>query len=192
MVFVADGSPATVNGETLLAGDARVEGRALVEASSVGGDVRLYLTTVEGSARVEGNGYLEHSEVRGSAVVSGNNKLRYVEVEGSARVEGNAKLSFCVVSGESHVYGNAVLQGVQVLDNSCVFGNARLVFVSTRVLKLCGSCKFGGDATFDGMSAVEHFVNKYGADKVKIEVARAGLIMSSNEMIILTDVWDMG
>ena len=154
MVYVAD--TATVDGTVKLLDSARVEEYAVVEDYS----------TLYDSASVSGYAFVNGCCLQNSASVSGHAVIDYSNISDNAQVYGNAKLLEIILKGNVHVFGNAVL--------NCNHLDFRVT--------LAGSCKFGGNATFEGLNTPEDFVEKYGKGKVKV----------IRDRVTVTDVWDMG
>lgn len=125
-----------------------------------------------------------------SQVEDGAKILDYAAVEisnifGCAIVSDHAELLDCDVGDTARVYDNASLSFVNVWGGSCVFGNANLSTGHVDfMVELRGDCKFGGNATFKGLESFEDFVKKYGAAKAVFDY--------DYNVIVLTDVWDMG
>jgi len=124
-------------------------------------------SVVRGDARVEGNAILDQSEMSGSAVLRGDAEVVNSQLKDNAQINEHAHLFWCNVTGAGRVYGNAHLEHVNVVDDSCVFGDAKLTG-SSFFVNLRGVCKIGGSATLIGLKTFEDFVNKYGADKVEL------------------------
>lgn len=165
-----------------------IDGRSeVLDEARVMGFVKLAMSKIMGSSIVEGDADLFRSEITDAAVVSGSARICSSSVKGAARVEGDVLLDHVVVTDNAVVYGSAVLwDDIRVAGCSRVFGKAKL---SGRGFKgfsvnLVGECKFGGDATFEGLITPKDFVKKYGDDKVSVLV--------DDMLVVLTDVWDMG
>lgn len=139
------------------------------------------------NARVEGDVVLANSVVTGSAVVSGSVEVVNSLVGGRARVEGCVYLGDSKVLGFAHVYGRARVVGVRVSDWGVVFGDASLECVPNIIVVLRGEYKFGGSASFEGLNTGLDFVYKYSGYQVE-----CFKLSSFRELVVLTDVWDMG
>lgn len=185
--FVSDA--AYVDGRSHVSVDARVEDRASLFNSAayvsavVSGSAVIRDSVVSGSALVTDEATLYDSGVEGSAVVSGKVLLEYTNVLGNARIFDSVSVHSSEIGGLSKVYGDAKLNNVHLSDNCHVFGNANLDTDGGEfTVVLEGDCKFGGNASFQGLIEPKGFVKKYGENRVDV----------LEGYIVLTDVWDMG
>ena len=148
---------------------ASVDNRSVIsDNSSVLGNARLRITAL-----------WKNSVAEGSADISG------CVLTDSAKISEDAMADACFLFDQSHIGGNARVVEVTFEGDAHVFGNAILVNRSTPELFkiiLRQGCKFGGNATFEGLKTPEDFIKKYGKEHVKHE----------KQTVILTNVCDMG
>lgn len=173
MVYIADTAKVDVGSDVL--DEARVEDRAALE-----------ITTLRDYAKVSGNAKLRSSLVSGEAKVMGSAQVLFSTISEKAVVKDNTVCVRCHVSDRAEIRGNAHVGKLQIEGDSHIFGEANLQNNSFFKVTLEGSCKFGGNATFDDLVTDEDFVNKYGADKLFFHSS------SIENWVVLADVWDMG
>ncbi len=158
-----------------------ISGRALINENA-----SVVSSKISENAVISGSAVIERSDIRGAAKVSGSAWVVDSEIIDDAIIEGKVIITGCVIYDEAHIYDEALLYHITV-EGASVFGNAKLrnnMNRSQTEIVIYDSCKFGGDANFNGLHNLRDFVNKYGEDKAKGA--------DGGKYIHLSNIWDMG